>query len=75
VDLETDAIDRTIVVPPDTTYLNDIRFDLRRGYALITDSTIGEGPGRTTTRTARTGARSPTWWPAPSSTSGRWRLR
>lgn len=52
VDLETNAIDHTIVVPPDvalkTTYLNDIRFDLRRGdagYAFITDSTIGEGPG------------------------------
>jgi sugar lactone lactonase YvrE len=52
VDLQRDAIVRTIVVPPDvaleTTYLNDIRFDLRRGeagYAFITDSTNGEGPG------------------------------
>src|SRR4051794_13835482 len=49
VNLERDEIERTIVVPDDvaleTTYLNDIRFDLRRGYAFITDSTIGEGPG------------------------------
>src|SRR4051794_28860952 len=52
VDLETDQITRTIVVPSDvafeTTYLNDIRFDLRRGeagLAFITDSTNGEGPG------------------------------
>src|SRR4051795_9776566 len=49
VDLGTDTIERTIVVPPDvaleTTYLNDIRFDLRRGTAFITDSTNGEGPG------------------------------
>src|SRR3954451_19390417 len=52
VDLERDTIERTIVVPSDvaleTTYLNDIRFDLRRGeagYAFVTDSTNGEGPG------------------------------
>ena len=52
VDLDTNQIDHTIVIPPnvalETTYLNDIRFDLRRGdagYAFITDSSIGEGPG------------------------------
>jgi sugar lactone lactonase YvrE len=52
VDLETDTIVRTIVVPPDvaleTTYLNDVRFDLRRGdggTAFITDSSNGAGPG------------------------------
>jgi sugar lactone lactonase YvrE len=51
VDLATNAVERTIVVPADvaleTTYLNDIRFDLRRGdagLAFITDSTNGEGP-------------------------------
>jgi sugar lactone lactonase YvrE len=49
VDLESNRIDRIIGVPPEvaleTTYLNDIRFDLRRGYAFITDSSIGQGPG------------------------------
>ena len=52
VDLTKDEIVQTIVVPSDvaleTTYLNDIRFDLRRGdagLAFITDSTNGEGPG------------------------------
>lgn len=45
VDLQTNRIFKTIVFPPDvalpTTYLNDIRFDLRRGeagMAFITDS-------------------------------------
>jgi sugar lactone lactonase YvrE len=52
VDLARDAIVRTIVVPADValenTYLNDIRFDLRRGeagVAFITDSSNGEGEG------------------------------
>ena len=50
VDLKTNRIFKTIHFPPDvalsTTYLNDIRFDLRRGtggMAVITDSS-GEGP-------------------------------
>jgi sugar lactone lactonase YvrE len=45
VDLATDTVEHTIVFDPDvalpTTYLNDIRFDLRRGdagMAFITDS-------------------------------------
>ena len=45
VDLATDTVVRTIVFPPGvalpTTYLNDVRFDLRRGadgIAFITDS-------------------------------------
>lgn len=45
VDLDTDRVVQTILVPPDvalpTTYLNDVRFDLRRGeagLAFITDS-------------------------------------
>jgi len=45
VDLASDDVVQTIVFPPDvaleTTYLNDIRFDLRRGeagIAFITDS-------------------------------------
>lgn len=45
VDLRTDAVVRTILVGPDaalpTTYLNDVRFDLRigaEGFAYITDS-------------------------------------
>jgi sugar lactone lactonase YvrE len=52
VDLARDAIVQTIVVPSDValenTYLNDIRFDLRRGeagLAFITDSSNGQGPG------------------------------
>jgi sugar lactone lactonase YvrE len=47
VDLEADDVVQTIPVPPDvaleTTYLNDIRFDLRRGEAgaaFITDSSL-----------------------------------
>lgn len=50
VDLSTDQVSRTIVFPQDvalpTTYLNDIRFDLRRGsegIAFITDSS-DQGP-------------------------------
>lgn len=45
VDLATDTVVQTIVLPrdtaPETTYLNDVRFDLRRGeagIAFITDS-------------------------------------
>ncbi|MDQ3873681.1 MAG: major royal jelly family protein, partial [Thermoproteota archaeon] len=45
VDLETDRVVKKILLPPDvalpTTYLNDVRFDLRRGregVAFITDS-------------------------------------
>jgi sugar lactone lactonase YvrE len=45
VDLQTDEVVRTIILSPDvalaTTYLNDIRFDLRKGadgVAYITDS-------------------------------------
>ena len=60
VDLQTNAIDHTIVVPSDvaleTTYLNDIRFDLRRGYAFITDSSLGEGPGGIIVVNLETGA-------------------
>jgi sugar lactone lactonase YvrE len=47
VDPESDEVVRTIPFPPDvalqTTYLNDIRFDLRRGEggaAFITDSSL-----------------------------------
>jgi sugar lactone lactonase YvrE len=50
VDLGTDTVIRTIVFPPavalPTTYLNDVRFDLRRGAdgtAFITDSS-DQGP-------------------------------
>lgn len=50
IDLTTDTVTRTYVLPPDvalpTTYLNDIRFDLRRGsagMAFITDSSQ-QGP-------------------------------
>lgn len=50
VDLKTDEVLRTITFPPDvvlkTTYLNDIRFDLRQGQggvAYITDSSVS-GP-------------------------------
>lgn len=50
VDLGADAVARTIVFPADvalpTTYLNDVRFDLRRGeqgVAFITDSSA-QGP-------------------------------
>ncbi len=50
VDLGTDEVSRVIVLEPEvalpTTYLNDIRFDLRRGeagFAFITDSS-DQGP-------------------------------
>lgn len=51
VDLKTDRIVRTIVLPATTvlptTYINDVRFDLRKGkagVAYITDSSVS-GPG------------------------------
>lgn len=51
IDLTTDKIVRTIVLGPEvvlpTTYLNDVRFDLRQGeagVAYITDSSV-KGPG------------------------------
>jgi sugar lactone lactonase YvrE len=51
VDLATNRVVRTIVLPAatvlPTTYINDVRFDLRRGkagIAFITDSSIN-GPG------------------------------
>jgi sugar lactone lactonase YvrE len=51
VDPEADRVVETIRFPPDvalaTTYLNDIRFDMRRGeagMAFITDSGTGAGP-------------------------------
>ncbi|WP_027483392.1 L-dopachrome tautomerase-related protein [Deinococcus pimensis] len=47
VDLATNAVARKILFPQDvalpTTYLNDVRFDLRRGAAFITDS-AQDGP-------------------------------
>lgn len=50
VDLASDVVVQTVVFEPDvaleTTYLNDVRFDLRRGtagVAYITDSS-GQGP-------------------------------
>jgi sugar lactone lactonase YvrE len=47
VDLSTDTVVQTIVFAPDvalpTTYLNDVRFDLRRDIAFITDSS-DKGP-------------------------------
>ncbi|PZE27973.1 L-dopachrome tautomerase-related protein [Curtobacterium sp. MCBD17_028] len=50
VDLGTDRVVQTIVLPRsvayETTYLNDVRFDLRRGeagFAFVTDS-ASEGP-------------------------------
>lgn len=50
VDLATDTVRQTVTFPPDvalrTTYLNDVRFDLRRGsagMAFITDS-AEQGP-------------------------------
>jgi sugar lactone lactonase YvrE len=51
VDLATNKVVKTIVLPPatvlETTYVNDVRFDLRRGkagLAYITDSSV-KGPG------------------------------
>ena len=50
VDLATNRVSKTILLPPDvalaTSYVNDVRFDLRRGaggMAFITDST-SNGP-------------------------------
>ena len=47
VDLRTDTVVQTILFPPEvalpTTYLNDVRFDLRKGVAYITDSS-DQGP-------------------------------
>jgi sugar lactone lactonase YvrE len=47
VDLATDTVERTILFPEavalPTTYLNDVRFDLRTGHAYITDSS-DQGP-------------------------------
>ncbi|ULK97256.1 gluconolaconase [Bradyrhizobium sp. I71] len=51
VDLATDKVVKTIVLAPTsvlkTTYINDVRFDLRKGkagFAYITDSSVS-GPG------------------------------
>ncbi|MBO7752746.1 gluconolaconase [Burkholderia pseudomallei] len=51
IDLKTNRVARTYVLPPDvalpTTYLNDVRFDFRAGkggFAYITDSSTN-GPG------------------------------
>lgn len=45
IDLKTNKVTRVIQLPPDTakthTYLNDIRFDLQRNFAYITDSGMG----------------------------------
>lgn len=47
IDLATDTVERTIVLDPGTalptTYLNDVRFDLRHNTAYITDSS-DQGP-------------------------------
>lgn len=50
IDLQSNQVFKTILIPPDvalpTTYLNDVRFDLRRGaagLAFITDSS-NNGP-------------------------------
>src|SRR3954454_8371626 len=50
IDLRSDRVARTITFPPDvvlpTSYINDVRFDLRRGgagYAFLTDSS-DKGP-------------------------------
>lgn len=50
IDLDTDTVAQTIVFPPDvalpTSYVNDVRFDLRRGpagTAFVTDSAMN-GP-------------------------------
>lgn len=47
VDLETDTVAKTIVFEPDvalpTSYVNDVRFDLRHDVAYITDSS-DQGP-------------------------------
>ena len=45
VDLKTNQVTRTILIPPDvaktSTYLNDVRFDNSRNFAYITDSGLG----------------------------------
>ena len=50
IDLKSNRVSRTIPFPPDvvlpTSYINDVRFDLRRGeagYAFLTDSS-DKGP-------------------------------
>lgn len=52
IDLSTDEVVQTIVLPPDvakpTSYLNDVRFDLTRGeagFAYITDSSTSGDNG------------------------------
>ncbi|MGW0503171.1 L-dopachrome tautomerase-related protein [Micromonospora sp. NPDC003241] len=52
VDLATDTVAQVITFPPDvalpTTYLNDVRFDLRRGaagIAYVTDSAVAGANG------------------------------
>ncbi|MGR6973636.1 L-dopachrome tautomerase-related protein [Streptomyces cynarae] len=47
IDLTTDKVVRTIVLPPSVagprSFVNDVRFDLVRGYAYLTDATP-DGP-------------------------------
>ncbi|MFG1995811.1 L-dopachrome tautomerase-related protein [Actinoplanes sp. NPDC048988] len=58
VDLTTDQVVRTITFSPEvalpTTYLNDVRFDLRRNAAYITDSS-DQGPNGLIVVDLRTG--------------------
>lgn len=48
IDLKTDKVVQTVVFPSNvilpTTYVNDVRFDLRTGTAYVTDSSLS-GPG------------------------------
>jgi sugar lactone lactonase YvrE len=62
VDLASDKVFKTITFPPDvalkTSYLNDVRFDLRKGkagVAYITDSS-GNGPNGIVVMDLQTGA-------------------